>query len=192
MSVNGIQISTEVGPIRAGSMGLITLAAVAVIQGFILLSLNRGKGNGDPWLREGDNLGLIRATTAHGDPAALASGQPLLLLVFHPECGHCQDVVPIWRDWVQTREPTIRVVAATSAHPEAANAFLLSHSWEPVLWIIEPKEGIPARRPVTTRTPWIFLLDGDGVILAEGHGRRIEEIGLRMPGILQLEGWIRE
>jgi len=186
MSVCGSRNSTEGGQIRPRTAGLSILATLAIIQWYILFSPDGGRGEMDPWLQEGDTLAQVRATTAKGVPALLASGQPLLLLVFHPECGHCQDVVPIWRDWVQETEPEIRLVAATSARLEAASVFLSTHSWESELWILENQDGTPGKRPVTGRTPWIFLLDGDGVILSEGHGQRIEELGRQWPDILRL------
>lgn len=180
--------STEGDQIKPVSIGLWSLATLAVIQGSILIinGGRQGQEDGDAWLRDGDDLSHVQATAANGAPAALASGEPLLLLVFDPECGHCRDVVPEWSDWVQSAEPGIRVVAVALARQDAASAFLSTYLWEPELWILGPEDGTPGRRPITTRTPWMFLLDGHGVILYEGHGQRIRDLGSEWAEVLQV------
>jgi len=161
---------------------------LAAIQGFVLVKGEgvRGGESGTPWLQSGDALGDVRATTAIGAPTQLATGEPLLLLVFHPECGHCQDVVPLWRDWIQGSEPGVRIATVTLASPEEGAAFLASFDWQPEVWTVEPEAGAAGRRPLSTRTPWLFLLDGNGVVLAEVHGRLIAELAADWPLIMHI------
>ena len=156
------------------------------MQGFFLIAEREDSGDApaSDWLQSGDSLGEGFATTAPGRRTPLATGEALLLLVFDPQCGHCRDVIPLWREWTADPDPLLPVVTVTAGSRESARAFLTSYGWQPELWTIDPGAGVPGRRPIATRTPWLFLLDGEGVILADGHGRRIQTLAANLKEIM--------
>ena len=158
------------------TVGLLGLAGLAALQGLVLFGSRSGPEGDLPWIQAGDALGQIGAAAASGTKASLATGDTLLLLVFHSDCGHCQRVIPVWRDWIDDRPPDFDVVAVTSESREAAAAFLASFGWYPEIWTVGENDGPAGRRSLVTRTPWAFFLDGEGIVLGEAHGRLAQEL----------------
>ena len=142
--------------------------------------------SGSPWIEVGDELGEARAVGSGGEVQSFAIGSPLLLFVFEPECGHCRDIAPRWREWAESTMPKVRIVAATTATPEEGRSFLSTFGWHPEVWTVDSGVGPEGRRPLATRTPWLFLLDGNGVVQAEEHGGRIEELAADWSEFLEL------
>ncbi len=80
---------------------------------------------------------------------------------------------------LNTRTSAVSLKASRASRPEAsgvAEAYVTRHGWEVDLWTVDSKRRGGAAHALTGRTPWLFLIDGDGVILAEGHGERIDEL----------------
>jgi thiol-disulfide isomerase/thioredoxin len=177
----------EGNPIRRSAIIIVGLSLLAAIQGWALLSGVGGQRAGsDPaWPKNGDALGSVQFVGVGSEPAPLATGSPLLLMVFHSGCGHCRDVVPIWRDWIRELKPGVRIAAVTTETREAGALFLASFDWQPEVWTAEPGARSNIQRSLTTRTPWVYLLDGNGVVLAEGHGRLIEDLSADWPEIMR-------
>ncbi len=173
--------------INRATGSVLGLAGLALIQGWALFGggVGRGAGANPPWLEKGDTLGDAQIVTAALEPMGLETGSPLLLLVFHPECGHCRDAVPMWRDWIRDFQPNVTIAAVTAGSPEAGTRFLSSFDWHPEVWTVEPEAGPAVHRLLTIRTPWVFLLDEDGVILAEGHGRLIKDLASEWTEVMQ-------
>jgi hypothetical protein len=101
-------------------------------------------------------------------------------MVFDPACGHAAEAIPTWKTWTAQEHPGLRVLALTSGSQESWSDYLASFHWRPEVWRVGSEEGVGNKRSITARTPWVFLLDEDGVILAEGHGKRIGTV---------TEGW---
>ena len=157
------------------------LVLLAVVQ-LALLGATAGSSNESRWLGPGDNLGSIPVADANGVSRSLATGSPTLVLVFHSECGHCQRVAPAWREWLDEHRDETRILSISSEDASSAQAYVAGHAWRVDTWTVtSPKIGSPAHA-LTSRTPWLFLVDPDGVVIAEGHGDEIDEIGRLMTG----------
>jgi thiol-disulfide isomerase/thioredoxin len=155
-------------------LGLVLLAA---IQAVVLSSRpDVGGTQDDPWFTVGDTLSALHPLDSLGRTASFAGGAPTVLLVFHSECGHCQEVAPLWRAWTGTPANDVRVVAVSSEEPATARAYAAEHDWSTEVWTVSASRLGGPGHTLTSRTPWVFVLDPAGVVLAEGQGSRIAEL----------------
>ncbi len=155
---------------------LFGLALLALAQ--VLVFGNRWRnrdGPADSWLHAGDDLSALQFRTPSGRAVSTARGEPTVLLVFDSQCAHCLAVAPAWKAWIETAPPGLWVVGVSTEPPEAAGAFAQEQGWGVEVWQVEAPTGGPGHA-LTSRTPWVFLLDGEGRIQEEGHGSRLEEI----------------
>jgi hypothetical protein len=161
---------------KLGTVGLLGLTGLAVIQGLFLAKSGPDSRFGSSWIQTDDSVGEVSALTADGEKVSLTTGDTLLLLAFHSQCSRCRRVIPMWRD-MQNGLPSGWKVAAISGEPqETAAAFLASFHWHPDIWQLGGNGGPFGRRSLVTRTPWAFLVDGKGVVLDEAHGRFAQEL----------------
>jgi hypothetical protein len=156
---------------------IVGLALLAASQFWLLGSRQSVRGKpANPWFGVGDTIRSIRGLNSQGERSGLPIGEPTVLLVFRSDCGHCRTVMPIWRDWIEDPENAIRTVAVTSEPLDRALPYVSERL--PGIELLSVPEG-HLRGPtfaLTARTPWIFLLDKDGVILAHGEGSRIASL----------------
>ena len=129
-----------------------------------------------PWLQAGDSLSKVRALGSAGQKVSMATGEPTLLLVFNSDCGYCEDVAPLWKAWTTVPRQGLRAIAISSEPIPSAYQYALGHGWNAEVWTVVADILDVFGYALTRRTPWVFLLDGEGMILAEGHGSRIAEI----------------
>jgi peroxiredoxin len=164
-------------PVRVPNRNNLLLLGLAVLAIFQLSILAWGRGL-EPelpatYLTVGEGLPLPRTTGSGGDQGALGDGEATVLLVFRSDCVHCQRVAPAWRDWLEASKATVDVLAVTSDPPDQARAFISQYGLDvEVISVGEDDLGGRAHA-LTTRTPWVFLLDGSGEIVAEGHGGQL-------------------
>ena len=122
------------------------------------------------------DLSNIMATDAAGDEKSLVAEGPVLVLVFDPECKHTQRVTGAWRDWLRDAGAGRRVVGLSATVHAAASAYASEAAWSmPVLTVRAGAPGSP-EHVLVSRTPWVFALDGDGAVLADGHGRSVSRV----------------
>ena len=163
---------------RFGGWALLLLAAT---QG-LLLGLRQWPGSvaSDPWLAAGDHLPYQEVQDALGRgvwaPSPALSHHPTVLLVFDPGCGPCTAVAPVWAQWIRDWGDRSQVVALSASLPESAEAFARLHGWETEVVTLRQDPLLPQVRGLTRRTPWVFVLDEGGRVMAEGHGARIAEL----------------
>jgi thiol-disulfide isomerase/thioredoxin len=155
---------------------LFGLALLALAQ--VLVFGNRWRnrdGPTDSWLHAGDDVSAFQFRTSSGRSVSTADGEPTVLLVFDSQCPHCRAVAPAWEAWIRKAPPDLRVVGVSAEPSDAATAFALEQGWGVEVWQVEARTGSPAHA-LTSRTPWVFLLDGEGRIQKEGHGSRLAEL----------------
>lgn len=157
---------------------ILCLVALAALQ-LGILRLRPAPVEGPPLsnLQVGDTLSEVRAFDSVGKATALAGGVPTVLLVFHSECGHCESVAPLWKAWTGASRPDVRAVAVSSESMDSARAFAEKHEWDVEVWTVDADRVGGLEHALTSRAPWVFILDRAGVVLAEGHGNSIAELG---------------
>lgn len=129
------------------------------------------------WLKLGDDLSPLAPVTPEGRPASLATGDTTVVLVFDPGCGHSLEVGPLWRDWIRAAGSRFSVIGVSSGELREAETFAREQGWEVEIWRVPAPTG-SLGHALTVRSPWVFVLDGGGRILAEGIGSRIEDLPL--------------
>jgi hypothetical protein len=85
-------------------------------------------------------------------------------------------VAPVWAQWIRDWGDRSQVVALSASLPESAEAFARLHGWEAEVVTFRQDPMLPQVRSLTRRTPWVFVLDEGGRVMAEGHGARIAEL----------------
>jgi hypothetical protein len=128
------------------------------------------------WRQTGDTLFGLVVERSDGRNTPLLLGKPTVLLVFSSRCPHCLEVAPLWRSWIETNGSDWQVLAVSSESFEAAQAFAENQGWEVEVGVVEAGSMVGSARALTGRAPWVFVANGAGVILAEGHGNRIAEL----------------
>lgn len=134
----------------------------------------------------GDDIGRLAVTDIEGRTSPLAgdASEPTLLMVFHSECGHCTTVAPAWRDWLDRRREGVRVLALSREPIESAVAYASDMGWHaPVASVTVAELGGP-EHGLTSRTPWLFLIDASGEVLFEAQGAGLEALDAALGGLV--------
>ncbi len=142
---------------------------------FLVTRLVRQPTSTVPWLEVGDTLKGIQAIDSAGRDVPIVGGGSTVLLVFRSDCGHCEEVAPRWRRWLEGKTGH-RVIAVTSEPRVTAEGFLSRHRLEVELVTVEDHSLRDRTYALTARTPWVFILGREGVIRAHGHGAQIQEL----------------
>ncbi len=156
-------------------LGLIALAMIQVgVVGYRMADGGELEGS---WISTGQSLAEVRTTDADGRVTSLASGAPTLLLAFHSECEHCLRLAPIWREWLESHGDEVRTLAVSREDLSTATAYALEHGWPTKVARVDVPERGTTEHALTARTPWVFVVDAGGVVIAEGQGALIDELG---------------
>ncbi|MDP2858794.1 MAG: hypothetical protein Q8P50_12565 [Bacillota bacterium] len=111
-----------------------------------------------------------------GKPRGLVptDGRPLLaVLVFSSECAHCETAARAWSRWLSAVRSDIDAVAITGDELGVGQAYAQAHGWQVQVLAVPGVGRTPLGEVLIARTPWLFLLDGGGRVLFEGHGSRL-------------------
>ena len=166
-------------------LGLLLLTAVQVME---LVSHDSEPGGlVRAWLEPGDDLSSLTAATSAGQSVSLATGDTVIVLVFDPHCGHSLEVAPVWRDWISAHEASYRLIGISSGDLTEAEAFARDQAWEMEIGTVSALNG-SLGHALTVRTPWAFILDEAGQVVAEGIGSRIGELLPEGRGQTRMEG----
>ncbi|MBT8396752.1 MAG: hypothetical protein HKO65_06125 [Gemmatimonadetes bacterium] len=156
---------------------IISLVFLAIAQAFFIWAGRRPGGLWNKsWLQPGESLSEVQALTPEGISVSLATGEPTLLLVFSPDCEYCQEVAALWGAWIAAHRKGLEAVAISSALHDYANQYASDQGWGLEVWTLGDEPSDTPGYALTRRAPWVFLLDGEGVIVKEGHGSKIAEI----------------
>lgn len=104
-----------------------------------------------------------------------------VIYAFHSKCVFCHDVAPTWSSHFATAATeSVQRVALTRDPPEQAVAYAQRFQWN--VSIISVSEADLADRvlPFASRTPWLFVFDGAGVLRLQAHGSELD----RMEGVV--------
>lgn len=165
------------GPSRLHNPVIIGLSVIALCQSVLLAWAFGGIGGETrEWLQTGADLSGIRVEGMDGHPMPLPGEGLRIVLVFHSECGHCAAVAPAWKSWLQEDGKAWDVLSVTAEPVETGRDFASRNGWAVEVATVETDFRANTGRSLTGRTPWVFMVDQDGILVAEGHGRRLREI----------------
>lgn len=160
-------------------------ALLAFLGGQLLLLGDRLGDEGvwsEFWISVGDDVSGVLVGDSGGELVSLLGPGPTLLLVFGTTCSHCASVAPAWKAWLDGGHRGLKALAVSSDPMVMAEGFATRYGWSVEVVSLAPDTRLKSRPSLTTRTPWSFVVDETGVVLAEGHGRRLQEI-IEMAGI---------
>jgi hypothetical protein len=124
----------------------------------------------------GDTISGVRIHLTDDRETQLPSGDSTVLLVFDSRCVHCEDVAPLCRDWLRAEGRDWRVLAVAAEGLESAQRYAEQQGWEVEVGVLETEPSGEMAAALTGRAPWVFVANGVGVILAEGHGDMLPEL----------------
>ncbi len=100
-----------------------------------------------------------------------------MFFAFDPSCPFTRAVAPAWASWMRRVEKEdVDIWAVTGSARSVAVGFAEESQW------VAPVVSLPGQLPeslvnaIVRRTPWIFVVDDEGVILLEGHGGQVSEL----------------
>jgi len=155
------------------------LVTALLVQGAVLLQRTSGRASPSvpiPDLVTGSQVDEVRLRDAGGVVADLRPGHgaaPTVVLAFSSTCRFCDDVAGSWRDLLG-RSGGVPVIAISDERAEQAAGYAERHGWEVDVRVTDrPRPEV--ERAIVKRTPWVFVIDGGGRIVYDGHGERLEE-----------------
>ena len=140
----------------------------------MLLSHWRRERISAKWPSVGDDLSEVLLKDANEVSWTPTHGKPLVLLAFSVECAHCVEIAPHWAAWIEEHGGEWEVKALSREPGPRAKRFIEQHGWRAK---IVPRGSLGSiGESLTSRTPWVFITDPEGTIVAEGHGSRLPEL----------------
>jgi hypothetical protein len=150
------------------SVGILGLGALAALQLGLLL---RGSVP-EPVVSVGTKLPALVSVDPTVPDVNWGESDHTVLLVFHSECRFCDDVADDWRDWLLV-DRKARTILVSRDSPGAAAAYASKHGWPPGVFTVAPNGARDLQAQLTRRTPWIYVVDGEGRLIHEGHGAQL-------------------
>jgi hypothetical protein len=126
----------------------------------------------------GSVVPAFQARTIRGDEwqSSALEGQEHLILMAHPGCAPCENLVPVLATQAEERRVPRLLIASEGApdeHPEDWRNGSLSS--ERVTLVLQERNSI-ARLMESFVTPHVFFVGSDGRILAQGVASTVEEV----------------
>jgi peroxiredoxin len=156
------------------------LALTALFQGGILVARSTGERPRTPpvGIAVGDT---IRAFNVAGPPGTAPvpltgpAGKWTVLLAFRSTCVWCDSVAPRWTAWLGKPHPA-RVLGITSDTPDSAAAYRDAKRWRLELVSAPGQKPGSVESSLLSRTPWVYVLDENGVVRYHGHGNNLPQV----------------
>lgn len=124
----------------------------------------------------GEDLSSLVIRDVGGETIELA-GYETLLLVFEPDCPHTDRVAEAWASWLDEEDAKAhRTIAVSSGTPATVARYVGDKRWTVRAGAVEPGADGKGEHALMNRTPWVFVVDNAGMVVAEGHGVRLAEL----------------
>ena len=128
-------------------------------------------------IKAGDDLSEVSLRRADSSLVGLGGGRTTLLLVYDPECAHSDRVAAGWREWLEREDYGANQVFALHVGARSlAEAYSRGQRWPIEVVSGESSVDGSGEQALTRRTPWIFAIDEDGLVVASGHGRKLPQV----------------
>lgn len=156
---------------RVAATGLSGLFAAQLV----ILAADRASPPVPPRLNIGDTVLAVGVSSSSRTdcslPLARSDGSYTAIFGFHSECAWCNAVAAEWRALFADPYPGVVYLAVSREPIEPATAYALAHEWSvPVASVQRAVSGFGVETNFVARTPWIFLFDGDGVLVTAVNG----------------------
>ena len=128
-------------------------------------------------IKVGDVLSEVSLRRADGSLVGLGGGRTTLLMVYDPDCAHSDRVAAGWREWLDRGDHGAdQVFALHVGSRSLAEAYSVRQRWP--IEVVSVGSGVDGSgaRALTRRTPWVFAIDEDGLVVASGHGRQLPQL----------------
>lgn len=161
--------------------GLLALLLLMVVAQIAWLASSRGqqREQSTASLSVGETLNQLSGLNADGAAVSVAWSSPreqwTALLAFHSERGFCDLLAEEWREWLETPRP-VHVIAISGESIIAAGAYAEKHGWNVNVLALDNSPSSNPHLALIHRTPWLFLVDPQGVLRYEGHGSNLSVI----------------
>jgi hypothetical protein len=119
-------------------------------------------------------VGGSGAGSALPGPGAVVSA----VFAFSSQCTHCASVAPAWAEWMRFPHAGVRVLAVSPEPLDEAQSYAARWAWSAEVASTRIDTITDEARRLTSRTPWLFLVDLDGRVLFEAHGARLADLDL--------------
>lgn len=160
---------------------IVGAAALGVLAAGQLTNMTYGGVNadsGEPWVMEEHDLSNLRVTLEDSTVTRLGGEGPTLLLVFDPECPHSERIAASWARWLAGgHAKRMRVLIVSEGPLLAAVRYARAKEWSGgQLGTLESSGEGSLGQAVAKRSPWVFAVDHNGRVIAEGHGGTLAEV----------------
>ncbi len=108
-------------------------------------------------------------------PLRREDGRWTLLLTFHPECLWCEAAAPHWTEWLSVSRP-FDVVGVTSDSAAGGLQYFGYYGWTIDVFSTGEAEAESVEARLTSRTPWAYLFDSNGVLRYQGNGADLSPV----------------
>lgn len=150
---------------------------LAVVQISVLVTTHSSSAAA---VQNGHDFSQVEVLDRDSIVSTLATGEPTLVLVFHSSCVHCTAVAPTWSAWLTDGRPKPAVIAVSSESHADGLAYAEHYGWKlAVRSAVVPLIGGQARVLVRL-TPWVYGLDGGGIVVATGHGSEVDRVATEL------------
>lgn len=124
----------------------------------------------------GDSIRTLHVATNRGIVSLrLADGRYHLLVALKSTCVWCTEILPQIDSALQRVPKHIDVVIITAEDDTTTNNYLNVHGVHRVTSSLKNSDQRSIERTLTSRTPWAFLIDGNGVVRKSVHASDILE-----------------
>jgi methylamine dehydrogenase accessory protein MauD len=133
-----------------------------------IMYLGTAEGVSRDGLQRGTKAPEFNLTDQYGNPQQLSGyrGRPVALLFGSPHCSPCRVLLPQLHDWAK-RHPDVSVLWLNAASSEESLRFVSETGATLPVAPYEPEDKLLDKYRVRV-TPFIFMVDGNGVIRAKG------------------------
>lgn len=122
----------------------------------------------------GERVTVLNGWSLDGQPTQRAiadgNGRWTAVIAYYSTCSYSEQAADQWRDWLRLDHP-FRVVAITKDSVTHARAYRNRHEWRVEVIAVPDARLRSAEARLSTRTPWVYLFDSEGVLRYTANGK---------------------
>lgn len=165
--------------IRSRSLILLACAQIAVLGFLYFERTSAPEATIATSLDVGDTITVLTMFDERGKPVQLgasdSSSRWTVLLSVYSHCIWCDSIAPTWKEYID--QPHDYVVHMVSREPiDTLIEYADSKGYDVSLLSIGGATDGSLERELTGKTPWIYVLDSDGVLRLAEHGFAVDSL----------------